>query len=109
LHVDFADDSLRRLVIEPGFCPAGWDAAESRHLRLVIQCAQAAKVPGDLHAMRVLRIQPCNGDPSAASSVHLSARRCLLLTYVRGGDGQSAVKLSVKSLAVLSKETEKSQ
>ena len=108
MHVDFADDSLRRLAAEPGFCPEGWDAAESRHVRLVIQCAQAAKIPGDLHAMRMLRAQPYSGDPPTLSSVRLSARHCLLLAY-SSSDGSAAVVLSVKPVPALSKEMEKSR
>jgi hypothetical protein len=108
LHVDFADNSLRRLVTEPGFCPPGWDAAESRHARLVTQCAQAAKALGDLHAMRMLRIQPFSGDPPATSIARLSERRCLFLAY-SGTDGTAAVTISVAPATALTEESEKSR
>jgi hypothetical protein len=107
LHVDFADASLRRLIAEPGFCPPGWQAAESRHARLVTQCAQAAADPGDLHAMRMLRIQP-SSDPPTSSLARLSTRRCLFLVY-SGTDGTVAVTISVAPASALTEESEESR
>jgi plasmid maintenance system killer protein len=81
LHLDFLDETLRRLAAEPAYRPEGWDVAEVRHFRLVAQCAQAAKVTGDLSAMRILRIQSHPDDPPGTSSIWLSSCRRLLLTF----------------------------
>ena len=107
MDVDLVGDCPRRLAADHGFRPPGWDAAECRHFRLVAQCAQAAKGVGDLHAMRVLRIQSREGGILAGtSSVVLIARRCLILTFKDGG---TRVALSVESLDVWSKEMEESR
>jgi hypothetical protein len=74
----------------------------------VTQCAQAAKDPGDLHAMRMLRIQPFTGDPPTTSLARLSTRQCLFLAY-SGTDGTAAVTISVAPAASLTEESEKSR
>lgn len=62
------------------FRPDGWGASEIRHFFLVAQCAQAAKVEADLHAMRMLRLRS-HPDESRTSSVQLGEKRRLTLTF----------------------------
>ena len=105
--MDFLDEALRRLTAEPGYCLEGWDVAEVRHFRLVAQCARAAKAADDLRAMRILRIQSHADDPPGASSIQLSPRRRLLLTF-KSDDTPSTAVFSILSVGVLSKEMEES-
>lgn len=104
----FLDETLRRLAAEPDFRPEGWDEAEVRHVRRVAQCAQAAKVADDLHALRILRIQPDLGGQRGMSSIQLSGRRRLLLTFTTDGIF-AGVELSIVPIDVLSKEMEASR
>ena len=96
MHISFEDPVLRRLAAEPAFAPEGWDDPETRHFRLVAQCAQAAQVAGDLHATRVLRIRAYPGQ-AGTWFVQLSPARRLLLAF--GTDTTSpAVMFSVLSM-----------
>lgn len=104
----FLDETLRRLTAEPEFRPDGWDAAEVRHVRRVAQCVQAAKVAEDLHALRILRIQSDPGGQRGMSSIHLSARRRLLLTFTTDCT-PAGVALSVVPIDVVSIEMEASR
>jgi plasmid maintenance system killer protein len=108
LDLVFLDETLRRLAAEPDFRPEGWDSAEVRHVRRVAQCAQAAKVAEDLHALRILRIQPDPEGQHGMSSIQLSGRRRLLLTFTTNGN-PAGVALSVAPIDVLSKEMEPSR
>jgi plasmid maintenance system killer protein len=105
MHLDFLDGTLRRLAVEEGFLPAGWAEAEICHFRLVAQCAQAAKVEGDLHATRILRLQACHDGEPGTWSVQLSARRRLAIAFKTEGTSATAV-FSVSPPEVVSKETE---
>lgn len=103
MHLDFLDGALRRLAAEAVYRPEGWDVAEVRLFRLVAQCAQAAKVADDLHAMRILRIQSRADDPPGTSSIQLSPRRRLLLTFKNDDTPATTV------FSVLPKEMEESR
>ena len=103
MHLDFLDEALRRLAAEPAYRPEGWDVAEVRHFRMVAQCAQAAKAANDLRAMRILRIQSHADDPPGTSSIQLSPRRRLLLTFKSDDTPATAVFLAL-SIEVLPKE-----
>jgi plasmid maintenance system killer protein len=104
----FLDETLRRLTAEPDYRPEGWNAAEIRHVRRVAQCAQAAKVPEDLHALRILRVQSDPGGQHGMSSIYLSARRRLLLAFTTDCT-PAGVALSVVPMDVLSREMEASR
>ena len=108
MHLDFLDQALRRLATEPGFRPAGWDEAEISHFRLVAQCAQAAKAEGDLRAMRILRFQACPDTQPITSSIQLSPRRRLVLTF-KNDDTPATAVFSVLSVEGLSIEMEEPQ
>lgn len=97
MHLHFQDEVLRRLAADPAFRPEGWDEAETRHFRLVAQCAQAAQIAEDLHATRILRIRPRTDDQPDFSSIQLSPGRRLLLAF--GTDNTSpTVVFSVLSM-----------
>jgi hypothetical protein len=81
LQLDLLYDELRRLIVRPGDRPAGWTDAESRHVLLVAQCAVAAKTPSDLQCLQILRLRTCPDDPPGTSSVQLSAKRLLVITF----------------------------
>ena len=108
MHLDFLDQVLRRLATEPSFRPAGWDEVEISHFRLVAQCAQAAQVESDLHATRILRLQACPDTAAKTSSVQLSHRRRLVLTFKNDGAPATAV-FSVLPIEGLSTEMEEPQ
>lgn len=108
MHLDFLDETLRRLAAEPAFRPEGWDLAEIRHLRLVAQCAQAAKVTDDLRAMRILHIQSHADDQPGTSSIWLSSRRRLLLTF-KDDDTPATAVFSVLPMGTSSKEMRESR
>lgn len=108
MHLDFLDQVLLRLATEQGFRPAGWDEAEISHFRLVAHCARAAQVEGDLHATRILRLQASPDTEARTSSIQLSSRRRLILTFKNDGTPATAV-LSVLPVEGLSTETEEPQ
>ena len=108
MHLDFLDRTLRRLATEPGYRPPGWGEAEIDHFRLVAQCAQAAKVEGDLRTMRILRCQACLDGPPGTSSIQLSPRRRLLLTF-KNDDAPATAVLSVLLIEVSPIGTEEPQ
>jgi len=103
LHLEFMDHALRRLVREAGFRPSGWDEEEISHFRLVAQCAQAAKVESDLNALRVLRLEACPDDQPGPSSIRLSSRQRLLVTF-KSDDAPVTAVFSVMSVEASSIE-----
>jgi plasmid maintenance system killer protein len=105
LHLEYLDRALRRLACEPGFRPSGWDETEISRFRLVVQCARAAKVEGDLRALHVLRLQECPDHQPGPSSIRLSSRRQLLLTF-KSDDAPVTAVLSVMSIEASSIEME---
>ena len=81
MQLELFAEELRRLLSEPSHPPAGWTDAEIRHFYLVAQCADAAIVPADLHALQVLRLRTRPDDPPGISSVQLSPARRLIITF----------------------------
>jgi hypothetical protein len=108
LHLDYLDQVLLRLAAEPAFRPAGWDEAEISHFRLIAQCAQAAEVEGDLHAMRILRLQKCADTEARTSWIQLSPRRRLVFVFKNDCTPVAAV-LSVLPVEGMPTETEEAQ
>ncbi|WP_129590432.1 hypothetical protein [Cryobacterium aureum] len=80
MELELLDADLRRLAREPGYRPNGWGASEIRQFFLVTQCAVAAKVEGDLYAMRMLRLRPHPEKPRM-STVQLGAQHRLTITF----------------------------
>ena len=78
---EFLDEVLRRLATEPDSVAPGWEPAEIRHLRLLVQCAHAAVLATDMLNMRQLRLLPSLGDGANAWTVRLSARHTLTLRF----------------------------
>jgi hypothetical protein len=103
MHLDFLDQTLRRLAAEEDFFPAGWDGAEIRHFRLVAQCVRAAKVEGDLHATRILRLRAHHDGEPGTSLVQLSASRWLVIAFKNDSTSATAV-FSVSPPEVVSKK-----
>jgi hypothetical protein len=82
-HVDreYMDEELHRLATDPGFRPAGWSALDISDLRVLVQCARAARLHTDLQNSRMLRIEPDGaGDPNRARAT-LSSGRVVDLTF----------------------------
>jgi hypothetical protein len=79
LQLRYRDDVLQRIASDADHEPAGWDAAEVAHFRLVAQCADAAIVESDLLTLRLLRLRASTGNNVAA--VILSATRVLTIRF----------------------------
>jgi hypothetical protein len=79
LQLRYLDDVLQRIASDADYKPAGWDAAEVAHFRLVAQCADSATVTSDLLTLRLLRLRAVTNDNVA--SVMLSATRVLTLRF----------------------------
>ena len=76
-------------VIDGSAPPTGrWTDAEVRHVRLVAQCARAARTPKDLFALRVLRLR--HTDEPEIARVELNTQHALLITF-KGEDPITAV------------------
>ena len=94
MEQEYLDEGLRRLAIDPGFRPAGWNDREIRDFHRLVQCVRAAHVETDLRNMRVLRIEPDNsGDPTRARAT-LSSGRVIDLTF-KNSDNHGAVIFGV--------------
>ncbi len=79
LQLRYLDDVLQRIASDADHKPAGWDAAEVAHFRLVAQCASAATAEGDLLTLRLLRIR--TDAHNGVASVVLSAKRVLIIGF----------------------------
>jgi hypothetical protein len=79
LQLRYLDDVLQRIATDADFEPAGWDAAEVAHFRLIAQCAEAALEERDLLALRLLRLR--SGADDTLASVLLSAARMLTIKF----------------------------
>jgi hypothetical protein len=77
------DDVLQRLADDADYAPAGWDAVEVDHFRLVAECADSAIAVQDLRAMRCLRLRL--GSDNTVASVPLSATRMLTIKFETSG------------------------
>lgn len=97
---EYLDEDLRRLAIEPGFEPAGWNAREISEFHRLIQCARAAYADTDLRNMRVLRIKPDGSNGSSRARAALSSGREIALTFKNAGS------MGVVVLGFLTSETE---
>ena len=106
MHLDFVDETLRRLAFDETFLPAGWGDEEICHFRLVAQCVQAAEAESDVRATRVLRLQACHDGEPGMPSVQLSAHRRLLLVFKNGDVPPAIAMFSVLQQEAASKEME---
>jgi hypothetical protein len=79
LQLRYLDDVLQRIATDADYEPAGWDAAEVAHFRLIAQCAEAAIAESDLLTLRLLRLRP--GADDTVTSVPLSAARMLTIKF----------------------------
>lgn len=78
---EYLDEELRRLATKSGFSPKGWSAQEISDFRVLVQCARAAQVEGDLRGTRMLRIESDEaGDPDRAQAT-LGSGRVIDLTF----------------------------
>jgi hypothetical protein len=73
------DDVLQCIASDADYTPAGWDAGEVAHFRLIAQCADAAIAESDLFTLRLLRLR--TGAENNAASVMLSAMRVLTINF----------------------------
>ena len=78
---EFLDEVLRRLATEPDFVAPGWEPAEIRHFRLLVQCTHAAVLATDMQNMRQLRLLPPLAGGANAWTVRLSANHTLTLRF----------------------------
>lgn len=99
MQVDFPDTELQR-VVEQGAAPAGWSVDELARVRLIAQCARAAKVSRDLESLQSLRLRHHPDDELECLSAPLSPRRRLVVFVKSEGTDMTAV------FDVLPKETE---
>jgi hypothetical protein len=91
-HVDreYMDEDLRRLATDPSYRPQGWSGREISDLRVLVQCARAARLDTDMRNSRMLRIEPAgNGDSDRATAM-LSSGRAIALTF-KNTDSHGAV------------------
>ncbi|KRA31116.1 hypothetical protein ASD81_16675 [Nocardioides sp. Root614] len=87
---EYLDEELRRLATESEFSPNGWSAQEISDFRVLVQCARAAQVEGDLWRTRMLRIEfDESGDPDRARAT-LGSGRVIDLTF-KNSDSHGAV------------------
>ena len=90
---EYLDEVLRRLAIDVGYRPEGWDDVEIADFRLLVQCARAARAEADLRNLRVLRLRSEAGCPKLAR-VRLSSSREVVLRFKDCG-GRAAVALEL--------------
>lgn len=81
MHVEFGDETLRRLAVDRRFCPNRWEAGVVRAYRLRYQSLVAAKDREDLRALRCLDLQLAEGRTGSRSSMRLAGRSRLLLDF----------------------------
>ena len=79
MQLRYLDDVLQCIASDADHTPAGWDAGEVAHFRLVAQCADAAIAESDLFTLRLLRLR--TGAEDNAASVMLSAMRVLTINF----------------------------
>lgn len=77
-HVDFADERLRRLEVEPGYT-AGFAPNIVRGYRKAMQAIRAAMDERDLYAMRGLRFEKLQGKRAYQHSMRLNDQWRLIL------------------------------
>lgn len=87
---EYLDEDLRRLAMEPGFEPAGWDVRDVSDFHRLIQCARAAYIANDLRNMRILRIGPDEASDSNRARATLSSGRVIDLTF-KNAESQGVV------------------
>lgn len=102
MELELLDANLRRLAKEPSHRPEGWGDGEVRHFLLIAQCAQAAKVAADLHALRMLRLRSHPDEPKT-SWVQLGTQRRLTITF----NDESGPLIAQFDLAVTGMEVHK--
>lgn len=79
MRLRYLDDVLERIATDAGYEPAGWEASEVIHFRLIAQCADAAVAERDLRTLRLLRLR--SGAVDTVTSVSLSATRVLTIKF----------------------------
>jgi len=86
MEVEFADDELDRLEVDPK-ATAGHGAAVDRGFRKAIQALRAAHDERDLYANRGLHFEKLKGDRSHQRSVRCNKQWRLILEIHEGGRG----------------------
>lgn len=85
MRIEFHDDVLRRLAVEPLFVPAKWDRNLIKAYRKKIQLIQAAEDERDLRAYRSLHLEQLQADRAGTSSIRLNDQLRLILTFKTDG------------------------
>lgn len=95
VHVEYADEDLRRLAEDEDFRPKGWSHDVIRAYRKKIQILLSAIDERDLTAMRSLNLEKLKGDRAGTWSIRLNDQYRLILTFHTTVDGRVTVVLEI--------------
>jgi plasmid maintenance system killer protein len=96
LHLEFADEHLRRLAEDVTYS-AGWSTEVIWAYRMTVQLLRAAKDVGDLRGLRSVGLtERADADGGVNSSVRLTGSRRLAVEFPVSGDMPVARLLSIE-------------
>lgn len=81
MHIEYDDDSLRRLAEDKDFRLPEWSAELTRSFRKKIQILSAATNERDLLALRGLRLEKLRGNRRGSYSIRLNDQFRLILRF----------------------------
>jgi len=90
MEVDFDDDDLARLEVDPRFTSAGYGPEIVRGFRKVMQAIRAAPDERDLYVLRGLRFEKLAGDRKHQYSLRIN-KQWRLIVELRGAGQQKRI------------------
>jgi proteic killer suppression protein len=95
VDLEFEDDDLRRLYVEPGFRLPSLGPDITSSFRRKVQLLAAAVDDRDIRAMRSLRMEKLVGDRAGQYSVRLNDQFRLIFRLMTGGKGRVVIIVEV--------------
>jgi proteic killer suppression protein len=94
MEVDFEDDSLRRLEVDPSY-DAGFGREVVRAFRKRMQVIRAAPDERDFYALKSLHFEKLKGNREGQHSMRLNQQWRLILRFSRHANGKVVVVISI--------------
>lgn len=94
MKIEYEDDNLRLLAIDPNFT-GGYDRTIVRSYRMRIQFIEAAADIRDFYGMKSLHFEKLQGKRKGQYSIRLNKQWRLILNFTDTTSGKTAIVISI--------------